>query len=55
MRPMLSPALMELNRDAFVIQDAIKTTVDLASRHAVSSLDDVDLEEAEAEAEAEAA
>jgi hypothetical protein len=50
MRPMLSPALVELNRDAFVIEDAIKTTVDLADRHAVSSLDDVDLEEAEAEA-----
>jgi hypothetical protein len=50
MRPMLSPALAELNREAFVIEDAIKTTVDLASRHAVSSLDDVDLEEAQAEA-----
>ena len=50
MRPMLSPALVDLNRDAFVIEDAIKTTVDLAGRDAVSSLDDVDLEEAEAEA-----
>jgi hypothetical protein len=52
MRPMLSPALAELNRDAFVIEDAVKTTVDLAGRHAVSSLDDVDLQEAEAEVEA---
>jgi hypothetical protein len=25
---MLSPALLDLNRDAFVIQDAVKTTVD---------------------------
>jgi hypothetical protein len=49
MRPMLSPALVDLNRDAFVIEDAIKTTVALAGRHAVSSLDEVDLEEAEAE------
>jgi hypothetical protein len=40
------------NRDAFVNDDAIKTTVDLAGRHAVSSLDDVDLEEAEADVEA---
>jgi hypothetical protein len=47
---MLSPALVELNRDAFVIEDAVNTTVDLAGRDAVSSLDDVDLQEAEAEA-----
>ena len=52
MRPMLSPALVDLNRDAFVIEDAIKTTVDLASRHAVSSLDDVNLDEAGADTEA---
>jgi hypothetical protein len=50
MRPMLSPALLDVNRDAFVIEDAIKTTVDLPGRHAVSSLDDVDLEQAQAEA-----
>jgi len=30
MRPMLSPALVDLNRDAFVSEAAIKTTVDLA-------------------------
>jgi len=42
MRPMLSPALVDLNRDAFVIQDECETTVDLAGRHAVSSLDDLD-------------
>jgi hypothetical protein len=50
MRPMLSPALVELNRDAFVIEDAIKTTVDLGGRHDVSSFDDLDLEEADVEA-----
>jgi hypothetical protein len=42
MRPMLSPALVALQRDAFVIQDACETTVDLAGRHAASSLDDLD-------------
>jgi hypothetical protein len=45
MRPMLSPALVALNRDAFVIQDECETTVDLAGRHAASSLDDLDLDE----------
>ena len=45
MRPMLSPALVALNRDAFVIQDDCETTVDLAGRHAASSLDDLDLDE----------
>jgi hypothetical protein len=45
MRPMLSPALVALNRDAFVIQDECETTVDLAGRHAGSSLDDLDLDE----------
>jgi hypothetical protein len=42
MGPMLSPALVEVNRDAFVVEDAIKTTVDLAGRHAASSLEDLD-------------
>jgi hypothetical protein len=46
MRPMLSPALVALNRDAFVIQDECETTVDLAGRHAATSLDDLDLESA---------
>lgn len=45
MRPMLSPALVALNRDAFVIQDERETTVDLAGRHAASSLDDLDLDD----------
>jgi hypothetical protein len=45
MRPMLSTALVALHRDAFVIQDEHETTVDLAGRHAASSLDDLDLDE----------
>jgi hypothetical protein len=45
MGPMLSPALVALNRDAFVIQDESETTVDLAGRDAASSLDDLDLDE----------
>ena len=45
MRPMLSPALVALNRDAFVIQDDCETTVDLAGLHAASSLEDLDVEE----------
>jgi hypothetical protein len=45
MRPMLSPALVSLNRDAFVVQGECETTVDLASREAASSLDDLDLDE----------
>src|SRR5450755_3787431 len=50
MRPMLSPALVTLNRDAFVTQDDCETTVDLAGRHGASSLDDLDLDELNSEA-----
>jgi hypothetical protein len=50
MRPMLSPALVALNRDAFVVQDNSETTVDLAGRHATSSLDDLALGEVNIEA-----
>lgn len=45
MPPMLSPALVALNCEAFVIHDEFETTVDLAGRHAVSSLDAFDLDE----------
>jgi hypothetical protein len=34
-----------LARSALVIQDECETTVDLAGRHAPSSLDDLDLDE----------
>ena len=50
MRPMLSPALVALNRDVFVIQDECETTVDLAGRDAASSLEDLDLGEPSSEA-----
>ena len=50
MRPMLSPALVALNRDAFVIQNQCETTVDLAGRHAASSLDDLGLDDLNAPA-----
>ena len=46
MRPILSPALVALNREAFVIDADNETTVDLAGRHAASSLEDLDLDEA---------
>ena len=45
MRPMLSPTLVAINRDAFVTQDECETTVDLAGHHTSSSLDDLDLDE----------
>ena len=45
MRPMLSPALVALNRDAFVTQDHCATTVDLAGRHAATSIEALDLDE----------
>lgn len=45
MRPMLSPALVELNRDAFVLEEHIETTVGLAAHRAASDLDDFLLEE----------
>ncbi len=45
MRPMLSPGLVALNRDAFVLDDTYATTVDLATHRAASNLDDLDLDE----------
>lgn len=45
MRPILSPALAALNREAFVTDDGgIETTVDLEGYQATSSLDDLALE-----------
>jgi hypothetical protein len=40
---MLSPRLVELNRDAFVSDDATQSTVDLAAHRAESGLDELDL------------
>jgi hypothetical protein len=44
MRPMLSPALVALNREAFVTDERIETTVDLDGHRGTSSLDDLALE-----------
>lgn len=45
MRPILSPSLVALNRDSFVLADETATTVDLAGRRAATSLDTLDLGE----------
>jgi hypothetical protein len=52
MRPMLSPALVALNRDAFVIDERVETTVDLDRHRAASDLDELGLDD---EPDAEAA
>jgi hypothetical protein len=44
MRPMLSPALVALNRDAFVVIESVETTVDLDGHRASSDLDDLALD-----------
>ena len=45
LRPMLSPRLAELHRDAFIIDgDAQRSTVDLAAHRGDSTLDDLDLD-----------
>jgi hypothetical protein len=43
-RPMLSPRLAELHRDAFVTDEQCESTVDLAAHRSDSSLDDLNLE-----------
>jgi hypothetical protein len=45
MRPMLSPRLVALNRDAFVVDERIETTVDLEAHRASSDLGELALEE----------
>ena len=45
MRPMLSPALVALNRDAFVTADHFGTTVDIEAHRAASDLDDLALDD----------
>jgi hypothetical protein len=44
LRPMLSPRLAELHRDAFVIGEAARSTIDLTVHRGDSSLDDLDLD-----------
>ena len=43
MRPILSPRLVELNKDAFVVDRGIDSSVDLDAHRADSDLDDLDL------------
>jgi hypothetical protein len=43
MRPILSPRLVELNKDAFVFDAGVDSSVDLAAHRADSDLDDIDL------------
>ena len=42
-RPMLSPRLVELHRDAFVIDDSPQSTVDLTAHRGESSLEALDI------------
>jgi len=44
-RPMLSPALVALNRDAFLKDEHVETTVDLDGHRAASDLDELALDE----------
>ena len=44
-RPMLSPALVELNRDAFVVNESAETTVDLDGHRAASDLEELALDD----------
>jgi hypothetical protein len=43
LRPMLSPRLTELHRDAFVTDDGPQSTVDLAAHRGESSLEELDI------------
>jgi hypothetical protein len=52
MRPMLAPALVALNLDAFVVNESPETTVDLDGHRAASDLDELALDD---EPDAEAA
>jgi hypothetical protein len=52
MRPMLSPALVERNRDAFIADESPATTVDLDGHRAATQLDELALDD---EPDAEAA
>jgi hypothetical protein len=45
LRPRLSPALVALNRDAFVANDSPDTTVDLDGHRAASDLDELALDD----------
>ena len=44
LRPMLSPRLAALHRDTFMFDEALETTVQLATHRAESDLADLDLD-----------
>lgn len=44
-RPMLAPRLAERHRDAFVIDDDRRSSVNLAAHRSESSLEDLDLDD----------
>ena len=48
MRPMLSPNLAQLNRDAFVLDEALESTVRVDEHRGDSELTDLDLGEEDA-------
>lgn len=50
MRPMLSPALVALNRDSFVVDDETASTVDLARLRPTTRLDELDVGESDTQA-----
>jgi hypothetical protein len=50
MRPMLSPNLSPLNRDAFVIDEVLESTVRLEEHRGDSGLEDLDLGQGDAAA-----
>jgi hypothetical protein len=52
MRPMLSSALVALNRDAFVSYERCETTVDLDGQRAASDLDELGFDDEPDAAEA---
>jgi hypothetical protein len=50
LRPILSPRLTALNREAFVLDAGIESTVDLVAHRADADLDELDLDDDSAEA-----
>jgi hypothetical protein len=44
LRPMLSPTLAALNRDAFIADHSVETTVDLDRHRSASNLDEIELD-----------
>jgi hypothetical protein len=49
-RPILSPRLAELHRDAFVLDDGPQSSVDLAAHRSESTLEALDIGELDADA-----